>query len=83
MGGVLDEGGDPVRKVEKDVDRDAQIERLQYALDQSVKLQSHYAALLNMEDGGKRKQFTADEWLRRLDDMDRKAAEIGRNVNDQ
>jgi hypothetical protein len=40
---------------------------LREALDESVKLQSHYAALLNDYDGGKRLQFaTADDWLERL-----------------
>jgi hypothetical protein len=37
------------------------------ALEESVKLQSHYAWLLNMHDGGQRKQFAnAKEWLQRL-----------------
>ncbi|MEI9971096.1 MAG: hypothetical protein WDO73_03030 [Ignavibacteriota bacterium] len=40
---------------------------LQYALGESVKLQSHYAKLLNMHDGGERMSFAdADEWLVRL-----------------
>lgn len=37
------------------------------ALEESVKLQSHYASLLNTYDGGQRMQFsTADEWIKRL-----------------
>lgn len=37
------------------------------ALEQSVKLQAHYAALLNDYDGGKRKQFaSAQEWIDHL-----------------
>jgi hypothetical protein len=37
------------------------------ALERSVKLQSHYAELLNMHDGGQRLQFaSADAWLARL-----------------
>lgn len=45
-----------------------EIERLRRALDESVKLQSHYAKLLNIHDGGERMQFTdREEWLRRLD----------------
>lgn len=37
------------------------------ALEESVKLQSHYAELLNMHDGGYRIRFTsANEWLHRL-----------------
>lgn len=40
------------------------------ALEESVKLQSHYAGLLNMHDGGDRKQFTdAQEWMDRLVDV--------------
>ncbi len=42
--------------------------RCRYALGESVKLQSHYAQLLNMHDGGERIGFTdADEWIARLD----------------
>ena len=38
-----------------------------HALEESVKLQSHYAELLNMHDGGQRIQFKdAKEWLLRL-----------------
>ena len=37
------------------------------ALYESVKLQSHYAELLNMYDGGKRLTFkTTYEWIERL-----------------
>jgi hypothetical protein len=37
------------------------------ALEESVKLQSHYASILNMHDGGERLQFeTARDWLDRL-----------------
>jgi hypothetical protein len=40
---------------------------LRHGLEQSVRLQSHYAGLLNLHDGGERLQFaTADEWLARL-----------------
>jgi hypothetical protein len=43
------------------------IARLTQALEESVKLQSHYATLLNDYDGGHRLTFaSADEWLRRL-----------------
>ena len=42
-------------------------EDLRIALDESVKLQSHYAKLLNMYDAGKRREFpTTDLWLARL-----------------
>jgi hypothetical protein len=37
------------------------------ALEESVKLQSHYASLLNQYDGGERMRFaTAHEWIDRL-----------------
>jgi hypothetical protein len=40
---------------------------LHAALEESVKLQSHYAELLNMHDGGHRLTFAdADAWLTRL-----------------
>lgn len=42
--------------------------RLKTALEESVKLQSHYAALLNSHDNGERLHFeNADQWLERLD----------------
>lgn len=43
------------------------MQELKKALEESVKLQSHYAKLLNMYDGGKRMTFkNADEWIKRL-----------------
>jgi hypothetical protein len=40
---------------------------LTIALEESVKLQSHYAGILNAYDGGERMQFSgAEEWLDRL-----------------
>jgi hypothetical protein len=43
---------------------------LRAALEESVKLQSHYAVLLNGYDGGERMQFAnADAWLARLRDL--------------
>ncbi len=42
-------------------------DQLRYALAESLKMQSHYAALLNMHDGGKRIGFdTVEAWLARL-----------------
>jgi hypothetical protein len=42
-------------------------ERVEAALSESVKLQSHYARLLNQYDGGTRLQFAnAQDWLDRL-----------------
>ena len=46
------------------------LEKLHYALEQSVQLQSHYAFLLNSYDDGKRLTFKdAQEWLARLDQL--------------
>jgi hypothetical protein len=43
------------------------ISELQIALRESVKLQAHYAELLNMHDGGLRMIFpTPEEWIARL-----------------
>ncbi len=43
------------------------IETLRIALKESLKLQAHYAALLNMHDGGQRRIIpTIEEWLARL-----------------
>lgn len=45
----------------------ATLDDLRTALEESVKLQSHYAELLNMHDGGRRIGFAnADAWIRRL-----------------
>lgn len=42
-------------------------DELWYALEESVKLQSHYAELLNIYDNGQRIKFAnATEWLIRL-----------------
>lgn len=42
-------------------------DELRNALEESVKLQAHYAQQLNMRDGGQRRVFAnADEWLERL-----------------
>jgi hypothetical protein len=44
-----------------------EIAKLRAALEESVKLQSHYAMLVNVYDSGKRMQFdNADAWLIRL-----------------
>jgi hypothetical protein len=43
------------------------IKELETALRESVKLQSHYAGLLNMHDGGSRMTFASPEaWIERL-----------------
>lgn len=42
-------------------------ELLEIALENSVELQSHYAELLNLFDGGKRMTFkSGKEWIKRL-----------------
>jgi hypothetical protein len=47
-------------------------DELEYALEESVKLQSHYAKLLNMYDNGKRIEFPdAKSWLMRLRELER------------
>jgi len=44
--------------------------KLKEALEESIKLQSHYAGLLNMYDGGERLQFkNVDEWMDRLESL--------------
>lgn len=58
-------------RAERDAERDRaelwKTAKLDEALEESVKMQSHYAALLNDYDGGKRIVFaSADEWLKRL-----------------
>jgi hypothetical protein len=50
-------------------------QKLREALDESVKLQSHYAVLLNEYDGGKRQHFVnSGAWIRRLDELKARAA---------
>ena len=45
-------------------------EELYEALVESVKLQSHYATLLNQYDGGERRTFAdAHAWIQRLRDL--------------
>ena len=45
----------------------ARVAKLEAALQQSVGLQSHYAELLNMHDGGQRLAFeNVEAWLDRL-----------------
>lgn len=49
------------------------VRELEIALAESVKLQSHYAKLLNMHDGGQRLCFKdANEWLNRLREIKKK-----------
>lgn len=52
----------------KDYEDRLTAQKIERALRESVKLQSHYAKLLNMHDGGLRKEFTMTEWLDRLDE---------------
>jgi len=48
-----------------------EIEDFKKALEESVKLQSHYAGILNMYDGGQRIEFKdADEWVKRLREIE-------------
>lgn len=49
-------------------------DELWHALEESIKLQSHYAELLNMFDNGQRMKFKdAKEWLDRLRKLDNEA----------
>ena len=51
-------------EIENEQERDR---HLKIALEESLKLQCHYAELLNAYDGGLRKGFkTVDEWIDRL-----------------
>jgi hypothetical protein len=48
------------------------------ALEQSVRLQSHYAAILNDYDGGKRDVFADGlEWMERLDAVKADLEQLG------
>jgi len=50
---------------------DASADELRTALDALIKLQAHYAKLLNLHDGGRRHAFTStEEWLERLQQLD-------------
>lgn len=53
-----------------------QVARLTQALTESVKLQAHYAELLNMHDGGKRTVFTSiEQWLQRVTEIKARAGQ--------
>lgn len=53
-------------------------EELREALAESLKLQSHYAELLNAHDGGQRMTFPdVDSWLARLRELSANAALSG------
>ena len=64
--------GDPMRRMtwkEAYENSAKHSHEMMLALIESVKLQSHYASLLNMHDGGKRREFTCPaEWIQRLID---------------
>jgi hypothetical protein len=58
---LLAEARDEIKRL------NAQVEQQRKGLEASVKLQSHYAYLLNMHDGGKRLLFhDASAWMDRL-----------------
>ena len=49
------------------------VQKYQHALEESLKLQKHYAQLLNEYDGGGRIWFNnVDEWMARLDNINHK-----------
>lgn len=62
IAGEMDAGG-TIAALEQAL---AAASELRHALEESVKLQSHYASLLNMHDGGERMCFTVDLWIARL-----------------
>lgn len=56
---------------QKMADMERNEEALNHALEESLKLQSHYARLLNMHDGGERRQFdTPREWMDRISEVE-------------
>ena len=58
-----------------------ELQQLNVALEESVKLQTHYAGILNQYDGGVRMQFyTVDSWVNRLTETGRLAKEESPNT---
>ncbi len=56
-----------------------QIYQLTKALQASLKHQAHYGELLNMHDGGQRRIFkSVDEWLARLDEVEKQEDQLVR-----
>lgn len=50
--------------------KECSVEDLKTALAESLKLQAHYAKLLNLHDGGQRRLFPdADSWIARLHEI--------------
>lgn len=49
--------------------QEIELAQIRVALDESLKLQSHYAELLNMHDGGQRMTFDSAKWIERLKDL--------------
>lgn len=66
---------DTLKKLAKDgladlITKGGKRNQLEIALDESVKLQSHYAELLNQYDSGERMTFeNAESWIARLKEM--------------
>jgi hypothetical protein len=57
-----------LRSVLNEALREHPMDKMEIALSESVKLQSHYAALLNQYDGGERLTFKSSaEWIERLE----------------
>jgi hypothetical protein len=68
---MIDFGGQECVMARQLIRATERTENLRAALEESVKLQSHYAGLLNMHDDGKRMIFrNADEWVWRLMGLD-------------
>jgi hypothetical protein len=67
---------DPTRRV--DVVAATDYDEVLHALEESLKLQSHYAYLLNAHDGGERIGFaTADKWIARLRETSNRSGKHG------
>jgi len=66
-GAMGDPDGDECQIARQLIRATERADALRAALEESVKLQSHYASLLNQYDGGRRMTFAnADAWCMRL-----------------
>lgn len=71
---LYDEVMEDARSAIRIADETSGAAELRQALEESVKLQSHYAELQNIYDGGTRRSFaSAQEWLDRLAELRAKA----------
>lgn len=67
MDGTIRVAAEALKRANSLAESTLEPQSLSIALEESVKLQSHYASILNQYDGGQRLQFDcAERWLRRL-----------------